>query len=43
VQRQTTDATNQPFGTGVPLQFYLDICNNVFGMANPPRINFTNT
>jgi len=40
---QTTDSPNQPFGDGVPLQFYLDICSNVFGMSQPPRINFTNT
>lgn len=39
---QTTDSENQPFGDLVPIQFYLDMCRDVFGFDFPPRIDETN-
>jgi len=39
---QTTDSPNQPFGDLVPLSFYTNICQDVFGFNFLPRINDTN-
>jgi hypothetical protein len=39
---QTTDSPSQPFGDLIPLQFYTDICQDVYGFTNLPRINETN-
>jgi len=39
---QTTDSPNQPFGNLVPLQYYVDMCKDVFGFDFLPRIQETN-
>lgn len=40
---QTTDSKNQPFGDLVPLSYYTDMCNDIFGFDWDPRIDDTNT
>jgi Serine carboxypeptidase S28 len=40
---QTTDGKDQPFGTGVPLTFYTEICNRLFSLPKGPHIAFSNT
>jgi hypothetical protein len=39
---QTTDSPSQPFGSRVPISFYLDMCNDAFAPGLAPNINFTN-
>lgn len=39
---QTTDSSNQPFGSSVPLKYSLDMCKDLFNISGP-NINGTNT
>jgi hypothetical protein len=39
---QTTDSPNQPFGNGVPLSYYIDLCRDIFGFDFEPRVKETN-
>lgn len=39
---QTTETTQQPFGTYVPLSLFTKQCKSIFGLSTPPNINWTN-
>jgi len=39
----TDDVNNQPFGNLVPLSYYTQLCDDVFGLPFLPRVNDTNS
>ncbi len=40
---QSTDSPSQPFGNLVPLSYYTQMCQDIFGFEFLPFINDTNT
>jgi len=40
---QTSTGSNQPFPNAITLDWFVDMCNDIFGMPLSPDVNWTNT